>query len=115
MCLVPLQAFYRHHLGLGFQQDFADLLAHLLVAPLGVASCPLLVFHDSVSSSSFAVTGLARDMSLKRAFSVATPCAASVVRAVSGADGQVILCASVCAEDVLGTFSLDVDSHAGEN
>ena len=74
--------------------------AHLLVASLGVTSCSFSIFGDGVSAS-LAVTRLARDVSLMLAFSVATPCAASVVCAVSGADGQVILRAPVCAENVL--------------
>ena len=99
------QVFDGHHLGLGFQQDLADLLSHLLVAPLDVTPCSFSVFGDGVSAS-FAVTGLAGDVSLMLAFSVASSAAALMVRSVSGADGQVILRAPVCAEDVLGTLDV---------
>ena len=95
------QAFDGDHLGLGCQQDVADLTAHLLVAQLSVTACPFLIFGNSVSSS-FAVTGLARDVSLVLPFSVATPCAAGVMDTMSRADGQVVLRAPVSGEDVLG-------------
>ena len=100
-----LQAFDGHHLGLGFHQDVADLAAQVLVAALGVTSCLFPVFGDGVASS-FAITGLARDMTLVLAFSVAVTAAALMVGTMAGADGQVVLGATVSAEDVFG--SLDV-------
>ena len=95
-----LEAFDGDHLGLGFQQNSADLSSHLWVPPPGAASCPFSVLGDSVVSS-FAVTRIGRHVSLVIPFSVATPCAASVVRSMSGADSQVVLRASVCVENVL--------------
>ena len=104
-----VEAFYGDQLGLGFQQDVADLASRFLVAALGVAPCPFSVFGDCVSS--FAVTGLSGDVSLVLPFAVAAPATALVVRSMSRADGQVVLSATVGAEDVLGF--LDVQFFEG--
>ena len=53
-------------------------------------------------------TGIAHDVSLVLAFSIAPPCAASVVCSMSGADGQVVLRAAVCAENVLGFLDVQI-------
>ena len=87
-------------LGWGFQQDVADPAAYLLVAALGVTSCPLPISGDSVAAA-FAVPGLACDVSLVLAFSVASSCAAPVVGTMAEAYGQVVLRAPVGAEDVI--------------
>ncbi len=93
------KAFDGDHLGLGFQQDFADLATHILVAALGVTRCPLPILGDGVAPS-FAVTGLAGDVSLVLALSVAATFAALVVGTMTGADREVVLGAPVSAENV---------------
>ena len=77
-----VQTFYGHHLGLGFQEDVADLPAHFLVAPLGVAPCSLSVFGNSVPST-LAITWLARDVALVFALLVAASATALVVGTVA--------------------------------
>ncbi len=98
-------------LGPDFQQDVADLPAHLLVAVLRITSCPFLFLGNSVGSS-FAVTGLARDASRVLPLVLASAVTALMVGAMPRAGGQVILRAAVSAEDVLRAFDvLLVDGH----
>ena len=71
------QAFDGDHPGLRCQQDFAGLPAHFLVTSLGVLTCPLSVLGYGVASS-FAVTGLAGDVTLVRSLFV-TPLFSALV------------------------------------
>ena len=77
--------------------------SHFLVAGLCVTSATLTVFGDGVSSS-LAAFWFARDVLLVLAPLVASSAAALVVGAVSRADGEVVLGATVGAENVLGAF-----------
>ena len=95
-----VQAFYCEHRGLCFEQDVADLPAHVLVAGLGVTSTSFMGLRDGMASA-FAVTGLAGDVALVIALLATASATALMVCTVAGAGGHVVLGAAVGTEDIL--------------
>ena len=65
-----VQAFDGDHLGLCFEQDFADLPTHFLIAALGVVAAPFAVLGNRVLPS-FAVAGFAGNVALMLASALA--------------------------------------------
>ena len=102
-----VQAFDGDHLGLGVEQDFADLPTHFLIAALGVAAGLLPMLGNSMETS-FAVTGFAGDVALMLASLLALLLCSRVVGAVSRAECQVVLAAAVGAENVFRLLDVQV-------
>ncbi len=95
-----VEALDGDELGLGFQQDVADLLPEVLVASLDVAAASFALLGDGVLAA-LAVTRLAGDVALVLALFIAASPTAQVVGAVPGANSEVVLGAAVGPDDVL--------------
>ena len=102
-----VQAFDGDHLGLGVEQDFANLPTHFLIAALGVAAAPFAVLGNRVLPS-FAVAGFAGNVALMLASALALLPGSRVVGAVSRSDGYVVLAATVRAEHVVRTRDIQL-------
>ena len=107
-----VQAFDGYRLGLGFQQDVADLPPHLLVATLGVAACLFPMFGYGVAAA-FAVSGLAGEVVRVFAAPLALLPAVRVVGPCTVAERSMVLATAVGAENVIGTLDVRVFQRRG--